>query len=61
MLPFLSFDCVPYPQLMAAPCHGDFKVINLIKEYKITGSHEVNNKCLPVLVVNPGSKPKLER
>jgi len=58
MLPSLSGDCVPYPQLEIALCHGDFKVIKLMKEYKMFGS-QVNNKCLPVSIVKAGSKPKL--
>jgi hypothetical protein len=61
MPPSLSGDCVPYPQLEVALHHVHFKVIKLIKEYKVFGSHRVNNKFLPVLTVNRGSKPKLER
>jgi len=32
MLPSLSGDCVPYPQLEVALCHVDFKVTDQVKQ-----------------------------
>ena len=55
----LSGDCITYLQLEAAPCHGDFKELSI--RWWVTWVNNKCTKCLPVLVVNPESKPKLKR